>query len=258
MAGNFPPRRGSILLDPEVEARFRALEDSRNAQDERAEVLANAGVTTDGTGQGVASIPGPSGGGAINALSGDVTGPPGSTTVVKAQHTTLPVAVSPTDDEKFLRYQDATPAYELAFVAMAGDVSGTNPATVVDKAKGIPLPTPAAADDGEVLAYTHGTPAYVLRTLPFKAVAKAVDYTATLDDMVILVDATGAARTITLPTAASAKWNPFVVKKVDASANTVTLDGNGAETIDGAATQVLAAQWASLTCVSDGVAWFII
>lgn len=35
----------------------------------------------------------------------------------------------------------------------------------------------------------------------------------------------------------------ITVKKIDATANTVTITPNGAETIDGAATYVLAAQW---------------
>ncbi len=82
----------------------------------------------------------------------------------------------------------------------------------------------------------------------------------TLDEFqrTVLVDAAGAARTITLPTAASAKWRKYVIKKTDASANTVTIDGDGAETIDGAATQVLAAQYDFLEIQSDGTQWWIV
>ena len=72
--------------------------------------------------------------------------------------------------------------------------------------------------------------------------AKSVDYTvlAADKDKAILVDASGAARTITLLAAATA-GDGFVlnVKKTDSSTNTVTIDGNAAETIDGNAQHVL-------------------
>lgn len=82
----------------------------------------------------------------------------------------------------------------------------------------------------------------------------------TLDEnhRTLTVDASGAARTITLPTAASAKWRKYTVKKMDATANTVTVDGNGAETIDGAASVVLGSQYESVTVQSDGTQWLIV
>jgi hypothetical protein len=77
-------------------------------------------------------------------------------------------------------------------------------------------------------------------------------------DSVALADATGGAFTITLPAAASAPRRRYVVKKIDASANVVTIQGNGAETIDGLNTQTLALQYDSLEVVCNGTAWFII
>lgn len=71
-----------------------------------------------------------------------------------------------------------------------------------------------------------------------------------------LVDATAVARTITLPTAASARYRVYTIKKIDASVNTVTVDGSGAETIDGALTVVLTLQWERITIQSNGTAWF--
>lgn len=73
-----------------------------------------------------------------------------------------------------------------------------------------------------------------------------------------LVDASGANRTITLPTAASAKYRKYTVKKIDASANTVTIDAAGAETIDGSLTVVIGIQYGSITIQSDGTSWSII
>ena len=42
------------------------------------------------------------------------------------------------------------------------------------------------------------------------------------------------------------------------AANAVTIDANAAETIDGALTQVLAAQWAFKRMVSNGTSWFTV
>ena len=74
----------------------------------------------------------------------------------------------------------------------------------------------------------------------------------------VLSDATGGARVVNLPTAASARYRVYTIKKIDASVNTVTIDGSGAETIDGATTQVLTAQYQSVTIQSNGTSWSII
>ncbi len=50
----------------------------------------------------------------------------------------------------------------------------------------------------------------------------------------------------------------YTIKKTDVSANAVTIDGNGAETIDGATTQSLPAQYDSMEVVTNGTEWFII
>lgn len=76
-------------------------------------------------------------------------------------------------------------------------------------------------------------------------------------DGLVLVDATAGAVTMTLPLAASVPGRVFAVKKVDASGNAVTVDGNGSETIDGATTQALSAQYDVLTVASDGTEWWI-
>lgn len=77
-------------------------------------------------------------------------------------------------------------------------------------------------------------------------------------DYLILANATSGAITVTLPAAASSEGRVLVVKKTDASGNAVTLDGTGSETIDGATTQALAAQYDALTVVCDGAGWAIV
>lgn len=86
----------------------------------------------------------------------------------------------------------------------------------------------------------------------------SADTTLTNAHFHVSVDASGAARTITLPAASTATNRIYSIKKIDSSVNTVTIDGNASETIDGATTQVLAAQYDYLMIISTGSAWVII
>lgn len=114
--------------------------------------------------------------------------------------------------------------------------------------------------DREVTLRNNADSANASLTLAGLSVAartESANYTATAHDYLILVDATGAARTITLPAAASSTGKVYAIKKIDSSVNTVTVDGNGSEDIDGADTQSLALQWDAITIICDGTAWFI-
>jgi hypothetical protein len=91
-------------------------------------------------------------------------------------------------------------------------------------------------------------------------VSKSSNYTVaeTDRDKLIKVDATSGAVTIALLAAATAGDGfQVAIKKIDSSANAVTIDGNSSETIDGAVTLTLAGQneVAVLTC--DGTAWYV-
>lgn len=79
---------------------------------------------------------------------------------------------------------------------------------------------------------------------------------AAIGENVILGDATAGAFTVTLPSAAKYKGFQFIIKKIDASANAVTIDAS--ETIDGAASVDLASQYDSKTVISDGAGWNVI
>ena len=71
-------------------------------------------------------------------------------------------------------------------------------------------------------------------------------------------DATTGNITVTLPAANLTKGRQFLVKKVDASANTVTVSRAGADTIDGATTVVLSAQWQKVSVMSNGTSWDVV
>jgi len=72
-----------------------------------------------------------------------------------------------------------------------------------------------------------------------------------------LVDASTAAVTVSLPTAASITGKAYVVKKTDATLNVAMISGfsGTGQTIDGNAVQSLLYQNQSLTVVSDGTNW---
>ena len=77
-------------------------------------------------------------------------------------------------------------------------------------------------------------------------------------DYSILVDASSGPITITLlPAATPQLGQMFQVKKIDSSANAVTIKGNGSETIDGVNTQVFATQYEALLVQTNGTAYYI-
>ena len=76
-------------------------------------------------------------------------------------------------------------------------------------------------------------------------------------DYTIEANAAAGAIVINLNTVAQNSGLRCIVKKIDASANTVTIDPAGAETIDGAATYVLTAQWQAVCFWNSGAMWLI-
>src|SRR3712207_6392246 len=92
-----------------------------------------------------------------------------------------------------------------------------------------------------------------------KRTATAATYTATATDPYIGVTSTAAARTINLPAAATVgAGKTYIVKDESGAAgtNNVTIDPNGSETIDGAATKAISTNYGSLRVVCGGTNWF--
>lgn len=87
---------------------------------------------------------------------------------------------------------------------------------------------------------------------------KTTSYTATNSDAVILCDASAAGITVTLPTAVGRLGRVYNIKKIDSSSFTVTVDGDGSETIDDGTTAILTVQYESITIISDGTEWWIL
>ena len=95
-------------------------------------------------------------------------------------------------------------------------------------------------------------------TLSPAIVTATATFTADANDLVILSSATAASFTINLPAAADVSGQVYHIKKIDSSANTITVDANGSETIDGATTAVLTTQYESIQIVCDGTEWWIL
>lgn len=89
-------------------------------------------------------------------------------------------------------------------------------------------------------------------------VTKTGNYTATIVDCTILGNAASGNITITLPTAASVAGRFYVIKKIDSTANVVTVATTSAQTIDGQASKALSIQYDGIQVQSDNANWVII
>ena len=87
-------------------------------------------------------------------------------------------------------------------------------------------------------------------------VAKTANYTATTSDHTIICGAGNETFTVTLMAASGVTG--FILNIKNIGTGTITVDANGSETIDGATTNSLSAQYDSITIQSDGTEWWIL
>jgi hypothetical protein len=86
---------------------------------------------------------------------------------------------------------------------------------------------------------------------------KVATYTIDIDDDYIIASAGANIFTLTLPDAVSGIGKELTIKKIDASANAVIVDGNSTQLIDGELTHELTTQYDSINVISDGENWWI-
>lgn len=124
------------------------------------------------------------------------------------------------------------------------------------------VPTAALADSAVTtakLADSNVTKAKLASGALFLTpLSKTASYAVTAADDNVLCDCASGAITLTLPAAASNSGKVLHVKKIDSSANRVTVDGNSSETIDGTTTRVIGVQNDTLTIMSDGTNWRVL
>lgn len=93
----------------------------------------------------------------------------------------------------------------------------------------------------------------------FRVGSRAVDYTGKIPAQIndcLLVDASAGAISVYLPLA-SLGFESIMVKKIDASANAVTVERSGTDTIDGATTYVLTARYQTVEVVPETGKWHV-
>lgn len=95
-------------------------------------------------------------------------------------------------------------------------------------------------------------------SMSLNSVTKTANYTQAANDTTIRFNASSGALVLSLMPAASVAERILMVKKVDATVNTVTIDPAGAETIDGSANFVLSNANDSIIIQSNGVSWDIV
>lgn len=105
--------------------------------------------------------------------------------------------------------------------------------------------------------YIHDGSDYLVPTMPIVTVTAS---SVTLDgqDTYILCDASSNNITVNLPAISGNAGRVFHIKKIDSSTNTVTIDGNGSETIDGATTYTLNNQYTAVSVVAGASEWSLI
>jgi hypothetical protein len=91
---------------------------------------------------------------------------------------------------------------------------------------------------------------------------QTTDYSASVQDSGIFVNAVSGNLVVTLPPISSAFDSPYgiilSVKKVDATTNLVTIVGSGSDTVEGVANYILGAQNASVTLQASASGWLAV
>lgn len=106
--------------------------------------------------------------------------------------------------------------------------------------------------------FPNADKAFYFATTVAKNATFTVDDAENGENTLYLVDASSGAVTAALPAAATAGAGfEVAIKKIDSSANAVTINPDGAETIEEAATFVLPAQFDVVVIRSDGDEWYV-
>jgi hypothetical protein len=132
-------------------------------------------------------------------------------------------------------------------LTIANTVRSVTPVFAVDDSRNVAVNANTAASRFDI----NGSFGVALNSVSANTTLTSAHHT-------VLVDATGGARTITLPAASGCSGRIYCIKKTDASGNAVTVDGNASETIDGSTTNSLSSQYDGVTIQSDGSNWHIL
>lgn len=117
--------------------------------------------------------------------------------------------------------------------------------------------SPAAARDNlNVISITDGDERYLRagHAVAVSARAVSIDVAVTTTDYAIGVDASAGNRTVTLPALSAGRV--LVIKKLDATANLITI--SGPDDIDGATSLALTSQYETRTLLAGSTEWWVV
>ena len=134
---------------------------------------------------------------------------------------------------------------------MTINISSLGPSQAIGWVDGPQLSTDA-------VSFITDSPATIGGPLSTAVATKTAGFTVDATNSVILCDATSNNITAVLPAASTCTGRQYVFKRTDSTSFVVTIDGNGAETINGAATYILYSNSETATVISDGSNWNII
>lgn len=111
-----------------------------------------------------------------------------------------------------------------------------------------------AAEDAQAAADTVAATVAALDIPPSDTRTITASGSVLASDATILVDATGGAVTVALLPAIDG--TPVLIRKIDASANAVTIAATGGETVNGGPSVSMNTQYEQKTAASDGTNWY--
>lgn len=153
------------------------------------------------------------------------------------------------------------------YVTSSSDFSADNVVARFDGTGGLTIQTSTVIidDAGKVTGITSmgvntSSPASTLHVAgSISSAIRTITANATIDatDSFILADASSGNIIITLPAASTSSGRTYNIKRIDATANTVSIVRDGSDTIDGATSKSLNIQYESMTFVSSSSSWYI-
>lgn len=126
-----------------------------------------------------------------------------------------------------------------------------------------PVPNPNPGSPGDLRIMSNAVRELLKGNFTFYSTLKFIPVLITANttlssQAIVLCNTTSGAVTITLPPVSVSRGVVYFIKKADASGNSVTIDGNASEEIDGATTLVISSAWDKVRIVCDGTQWLTI
>lgn len=120
-----------------------------------------------------------------------------------------------------------------------------------------PSPVPLSPSPQTISEYLQRELYRISNVFDDSVISRALDTSGAVSagDSVLLVDASSATAVLSLPVASLRRG--YTVKKTTAG-NSVILDADGSETIDGSVTYAISAQYGTVSVASDGSAWYTV